>query len=312
MCASNVKAYPLQMEKSLMRFGLQPLAFEPIVGQILVNGVADFSRFTIDNTVRQALKIAHMSAIEVTMDIERMVPGSLTPESVAKLASLKEELGNAFTVHLPFYSLELASFNEHIRQAGVETVVQAIELAGPLEPEAYVLHTTGALAAEFSQLDLSEDMVALICGYMSMFAARSLEEIITRTEIHPRKIAVENVQFPFGVTYELVEQYNTSICFDTGHLLSQQSGTESVIEFYRRYRERIVELHLHDGGYEKRDDIVIRRDHIPLGRGVMPVRDFLRELLRSKFNGPIIFEMKNEWIKESLDYIHKVIPEALT
>lgn len=110
-----------------MRFGLQPLDFQPIVGQILVNGVPDFSRFTIDNLVRLALKMGHMRAVEVTMDIERLVPGSLTPESVAKLANLKEELGNAFTVHLPFYSLELASFNEHIRQASVETVVRAIE-----------------------------------------------------------------------------------------------------------------------------------------------------------------------------------------
>jgi sugar phosphate isomerase/epimerase len=147
---------------------------------------------------------------------------------------------------------------------------------------------------------------------MSIFAARSLEEIVTRTEIDPRKIAVENVEFPFEITYELVEQYNTSICFDTGHLLTHYSGTESVIEFYRKYRERIVELHLHDGSYEKREGVIVHRDHIPLGRGVMPVRDFLRELLKSKFNGPIIFELSNEEVKESLDYIRKVVPEALT
>lgn len=295
-----------------MRFGLQPLDFQPIVEQILVGGVPDFSRFTIDNLVRLALKLGHMSAVEVTMDIERLVPGSLTPESVAKLAKLGEELGNAFTVHLPFYSLELASFNEHIREASVETVVKAIELAEPLEPEAYVLHTTGSMAAEFSRLTLSEDMVSLICSYMSIFAARSLEEILTKTEIDPRKIAIENVEFPFEVTNQLVEQYNTSICFDTGHLLTHYSGTESVLEFYRQHRERIVEIHLHDGSYEKRDDFVVHRDHIPLGRGAMPVRDFLRELIKSKYNGPIIFELRNAEIKESLDYIRKVVPEVLS
>lgn len=174
-----------------------------------------------------------------------------------------------------------------------------------------MLHTTGSLAAEFSRLTLAEDMVTLICHYMSIFAARSLEEILTRSEIDPRKIAVENVEFPFEITHELVEQYNTSICFDTGHLLTHYSGTESVIEFYRQHRDRIVEIHLHDGSYEKRDDVVVHRDHIPLGRGVMPVRDFLRELLKSKFNGPIIFELSNDEIKESLDYMRKVVPEVL-
>ncbi len=119
------------------------------------------------------------------------------------------------------------------------------------------------------------------------------------------------MEFPFEITHELVEQYNTSICFDTGHLLTHYSGTESVIEFYRQHRDRIVEIHLHDGSYEKRDDVVVHRDHIPLGRGVMPVRDFLRELLKSKFNGPIIFELSNDEIKESLDYMRKVVPEVL-
>jgi sugar phosphate isomerase/epimerase len=227
------------------------------------------------------------------------------------LTKVKDELGSAFTVHLPFYSLELASFNEHIREASVETVVKAIELAAPLEPESYVLHTTGSLAAEFSRLTLSRDMVTLICSYMSIFAARSLEEILTRSEIDPRKIAIENVEFPFEITHELVEQYGTSICFDTGHLLTHYSGTESVLDFYRQHRDRIIEIHLHDGSYEKRDDVVVHRDHIPLGRGVMPVRDFLKELLKSKFNGPIIFELSNDEVKESLDYIRKVVPEAL-
>jgi len=295
-----------------MRFGLQPLDFKPIVDQILVDGVPDFSRFNIGELVRAALRLDHMSAIEVTMDIERMVPGSLTPASIESLARLKEEIGHAYTVHLPFYSLELASFNEYVREGSIETVVRSIKLAEPLEPESYVLHTTGSLAAEFSRLNLPQGMVTLICSYMAMFAARSLEEILTRTEIDPRKIALENVEFPFEITQELVEQYNTSICFDTGHLLTHYSGTESVIEFYKRHQDRILEIHLHDGSYEKRDDIVIHRDHIPLGRGTMPVRDFLRELVRSRFNGPIIFELRNAEVKESLDYIRRVAPEVLT
>jgi len=295
-----------------MRFGIQPLDFKPIVDQILVDGAPDFSKARIEDLIRAAFGLGNISAIEITMDIERMVPGSLARASIERLIRLKEEIGHAYTAHLPFYSLELASFNEHIRKASVETVVRSIELAEPLEPEAYVLHATGSMCAEFSRLSLPKAMVALICSYMAIFAAQSLEEILTRTKIDPRKIALENVEFPFEVTRELVEQYNTSICFDTGHLLSRQSGTESVVEFYRRHRDRIAEIHLHDGSYEERDGVIIRNDHLPLGRGTMPVRDFLRGLLKSRFNGPIVFELEIPEAKESLEYIRRVVPEVLT
>jgi sugar phosphate isomerase/epimerase len=146
---------------------------------------------------------------------------------------------------------------------------------------------------------------------MASCAAKSIEEILARTEINPRKVAIENVEFPFEVTRDLVDQYNTSICFDTGHLLTRYSGDESVLEFYKRHRDRIVEIHLHDGSYEKIGDNVVHRDHMALGRGAMPVREFLKELVKDRFNRPVVFELTAAEAKESLEKIRAVVPEAL-
>ncbi|MHA1216718.1 MAG: cobamide remodeling phosphodiesterase CbiR [Candidatus Thorarchaeota archaeon] len=295
-----------------MRFGIVPLEFKPAAERIIVDGVPDFSRFNIIDAVRDAAKMQHIQVIEVTMDVEHVIPNALTPEVISQLVDLKDELGISYTAHLPLWSLELASFNEFVRQASVESIVSSIRLAEPLEPEAYVLHATGALAAEFSRLDMPVNMVMLICNLMSAIAARSLEDIITRSEINPRLLAVENVEFPFSLTRELVDEYDTSICFDTGHLLTRYSGDEPVVEFYRRHRDRIVELHLHDGSYAERDGAVIHRDHIALGEGEMPVREFLMELVRDSFNGPVVFELTATQAKQSLNLIETQVPEAIS
>jgi len=295
-----------------LRFGIVPLEFKPAAERIIVDGVPDFSRFNIIDAVRDAAKMQHIQVIEVTMDVEHVIPNALTPEVISQLVDLKDELGISYTAHLPLWSLELASFNEFVRQASVESIVSSIRLAEPLEPEAYVLHATGALAAEFSRLDMPVNMVMLICNLMSAIAARSLEDIITRSEINPRLLAVENVEFPFSLTRELVDEYDTSICFDTGHLLTRYSGDESVVEFYRRHRDRIVELHLHDGSYAERDGAVIHRDHIALGEGEMPVREFLMELVRDSFNGPVVFELTATQAKQSLNLIETQVPEAIS
>ena len=294
-----------------MRYGLVPLEFAPTVDRIIVDGVPDLSQFNIVEIVRDVLQMEHISVIEVSMDIAHIIPGSLTSKIITQLAELKDEFGRSYTVHLPLWSVELASFNEPVRKGSVESIVESIRLAEPLEPECYVLHSTGPLAAEFSKLDFSKAMVNVICMAMARFSARSVEEILTQTEIEPRQIAVENVEFPFEVTRSIIDEYDLSICFDTGHLLTKYSGDESVFEFYKEHKDRITELHLNDGTYREVEGVPIHEDHIALGTGELPVREFLEELLRDDFDGPMIFELTNEEVRQSLQLIEDLIPTAL-
>ena len=71
-----------------------------------------------------------------------------SPASVEKLAALKAG-GLTYTVHLPLWSVEPSTPLTPVRQGSVEAVVQIIRATLPIEPEVYVLHATGALAAEF-------------------------------------------------------------------------------------------------------------------------------------------------------------------
>lgn len=294
-----------------MRFGMTALEFGPTVNRIVVDGVPDFSRFNMADIVREAAGIKHLSAIELTLDIAYIIPGALTEKAIAMLAELKDELNITYTAHLPLWSIDLATFNQHIRRGGIECTVEAIKTTEPLQPENYVLHASGALAAEFSRLELPGNMGMLVSGYMSTFSLASVQEILARTEIDPRRVAIENVEFPFEFTRDIVDECGTSICFDTGHLLAQYSGKESVLEFYRKHRDRITEIHLHDGSYRKEGAIPVRQDHKALGVGQLPIRNFLMELVKEHFKGPAIFELTTGETVRSLEAIERLVPEAL-
>jgi sugar phosphate isomerase/epimerase len=293
-----------------LRFGAVAIEFIPAVQKLIADGVPDFSRINLVDIVRDVVAIEHIEVIEFTIEMEHMVPGSITPKIISQLVDLKDELGVSYTVHLPLWSIELASFNPFIRSGGVESICHSIKASEPLEPETYVLHASGSLAAEFLRNNTSEPMRLLVCGYMTEFSMKSVEEIISKTEIDPRKLAVENIEFPFEFTRDIVDEYGTGICFDTGHALTKQSGDESVLEFYRRHRDRIVEVHLNDGIDIKTPGKY--EDHLAIGKGELPVRDFLLELRKDDFKGPLIFELTTEEIIESLQTIREVVPEAFS
>ena len=303
---------PLPFELTYLRYGLSPFEFEPIYKQIIGDGIPDFSRFDVVDYIRGCVEIDHIDVIEVSMDAAYALPGSLTPQTIEKLVDLKDELGHSYTTHLPLWSIELSSFNEPVRKGSVKSIVETMKLVEPLDPEVYVLHATGSLASEFSSLNYEKSMLSMICMLMSGFSAQSVEEIITQTEINPRKIAIENFEFPFDITREVVDEYDTSICFDTGHVLAKYSGDESLTDFYKTHKDRIVEIHLHDGSYKEINGIPVPTDHIALGHGEMPIREFLMELVKDDFKGPIIFELTHDETNESLERIKKVVPEALS
>lgn len=295
----------------MMRFGITALEFSNVAKEVLQGGVANLSNFDVSMHVDKALELEHISVIELSLDVNHIIPNAYDEQAIKKLQDLKESRNISYTIHLPMWSIELTTFNEPVRKGSVKSIVESIKATEPLEPDCYVLHSTGALATEFSKLTYPPHIVSMINTMMSMFSASSIEEILAQTEIDPRKLAVENLDFPFEVTRDVIDEYDTGICFDTGHQISKQSGEEPVLAFYRKHRDRIVEFHLHDGSATRTHIGAGYIDHRPLGTQEMPVRELLTELIRDKFSGPIIFELTADETRQSLDYIKKVVPEVL-
>lgn len=290
-----------------MRFGIQPLQFDDIMNLVTRNGSVDLAKFDFPRLCMSAVK-GGFRHIELTLDVGYFMPNSLNGESVERFVEMSEERGITYSVHLPLWSIEPASPNEFVRKASVDSLVHSIEIAETLDPECYVLHSTGALAAEFARLELPENYRGLVNRYMLSCSAKSIGEILSRTKISHRKLALENVEFPFELTRETVDQFDLSICFDTGHLLAGYCGEQTVMEFAERHRDRIVELHLHDGFHRRENGKTVRGDHLPFGEGDLPVSELMDFLDRSEFKGPLVFELAFDEAKASIETVRKKCP----
>ncbi len=196
-----------------------------------------------------------------------------------------------------------------VRQGSVKAVVDILQATRPLAPEIYVLHATGALAAEFYGMDLPETAKSIILRQFQNSARESIQTILSETGLPSHQLAIETVEFPFDLTLELAEELDTSICFDTGHVLAGLSGPVDLFDALERCLPRLSEIHLHDGpSINKTKEIVYGQDHQPLGTGDLDTDRMLDWLEEQNFTGPIIFEMRHDQALASLEVIRKTRP----
>jgi len=92
------------------------------------------------------------------------------------------------------------------------------------------------------------------------------------------------------------------LCLDTGHLA--RAGGDSV-RLIRTLKSRVYGVHLKDVNADQHD--------VPLGTGVLPIRDILQALRDGKFKGCLALEYELqpeaplEGIRQSLDFIRQTI-----
>ncbi|MBC7233166.1 MAG: sugar phosphate isomerase/epimerase [Chloroflexi bacterium] len=250
--------------------------------------------------------------IELNPDLTIFFPQCYSLAAIERLRRLKEERHLHYTVHLPLWSLEPSTPMQMVREGSVDTLVDAVLRLAPLEPEVYVLHATGALAAEFSRMKALEAMRPLVMGLFATQARRSIEQLLERTGLPSRLLAVETVEFPFDLTLGLAEAFDLSMCLDTGHVLAGYTTGVSLFEALEQSLPRLAEVHLHDAYRRESPDGTVRiADHLPLGAGDLPLGDFLDRLAGSGFSGPVIFELTIEETKASLEAIRKLRPALI-
>ena len=119
-----------------------------------------------------AAQVAHLAGlgfklIELNPDLAIFFPRCYNLPTIRRLIALKEQFGIHYTFHLPppqrdagtpLWSLEPSTSVQPVREGSVDALVDAALRLAPLEPEAFVLHATGALAAEFSRMKAVEAM----------------------------------------------------------------------------------------------------------------------------------------------------------
>lgn len=300
-----------------MRFGIEQMQASFLIGEArsaLASGKPmDVSALNTD-VAAQVGQLADLGfrLIELNPDLTIFFPRCYDLPAIERLRKVKAERQLEYTVHLPLWSLEPSSPVQMVREGAVDTLVDAVLRLAPLEPEVYVLHATGALAAEFMHMQALEGVRPLVMGMFFAQAQRSVAQLLERTGLPSRRLAIETIEFPFDLTLRLADTLNVSMCLDAGHVLAGYTTGVSLPEALQRALPRLAEVHLHDGyRRELPDGRVQIADHLALGLGDLPLQAFLEQLSGSGFSGPIIMELTVEQAQASLRAIQAVRPNLI-
>jgi sugar phosphate isomerase/epimerase len=294
-----------------MRFGVMSSQLDLLVPsnvspEQLLNHLGDYSHADL---IREIVA-SGFKTIELSGDLQSILPNLYNQNSIQELKKIKSDLNLTYTVHLPLWSVEPSTMLPHVRAGSVSTLIEHIRLVAPLEPDIYVLHATGALAAEFFRMNLPAVAKDYLLRNFQLEASGSVSRILSETGIQKRKLAIETIEFPLDLTLEIAVELDVSICFDTGHILAGFSGAIGFFEALDLCLDRVAEIHLHDcPAYNQGEQIGYGKDHQTLGNGDLEINRFLDLLIEENFSGPIIFELDINQALESFNLIRKVKPE---
>ena len=292
-----------------MRFGIMSTQMNLLVPPALQAGnlMSHLASFSHADLVR-SISVGGFNLVELGGDLEMLLPHLYTESAIKQLTELKSELGVAYTVHLPLWSVETSTPLVPVRQGSIQAVIDHIRRVEPLKPEMYVLHATGALAAEFYRMKLTDLVKGFLLRQFQSGARDSVQKILSETGIPSRKIAVETIEFPFEMTLALAEELDLSICLDTGHILAGFSGSLDLFDVLEACLPRLGEIHLHDCPKQGAGQIGYGQDHQALGKGDLDITLLLDRLTEANYSGPIIFELTLEQAEESLAVIRAIKP----
>jgi sugar phosphate isomerase/epimerase len=295
------------------RFGITSLHLDTLSAES--SGVAGdaASLLSFNHTGRvRFLAQQGFSCIELNADVGAVLPHTLSPLAIEELAQIRQEFGITYTVHLPILSVEPSSPITAVRRGAAQAVIETIRATQPLAPEVYVYHATGDLAARTLRMALPDMAHMFIQRTLQNYARESAEMILNETGIPSRLLAIETIQFPFDLTLELAESLDTSMCFDTAHVLVGYSGPVELFEAFERAAPRLCEVHLNDGPWQGPNHVVqYGKDHLPLGSGDLDVARFAERLRAMSFCGPVIFELPLKDALTSLDVMRNVSEKRL-
>ena len=296
-----------------MRFGIMALQ----IGALIPSGVAPDAIPAhvagFDNAALVRRLYEHgFNPIELGGDLVMFMPHTYAPPAIEKLAELQAETGLRYTVHLPLWSVEPSALLEPVRAGSVAAMAHVLKATLPLDVEAYVVHSTGQLAAEFYRMPLPDMARWAILKQFQGRALESLKALLGETGVDPRKLAVETIEFPLELMMELVEGLGLSYCLDTGHILSGFSGPVDVFETLDKLLPRLVSVHLQDAPkWMPGMDIVYGKDHQALGKGDLDVGRLLDQLHGAGYGGPLVLELTVPEALASLETVRRLRPQYL-
>lgn len=149
---------------------------------------------------------------------------------IRDLERMGEDHAITYNIHLPT-DLGLTHHERDVRHRAGRIMQDFILRLATLNPSVYVLHLSPPEGIHDA---------GMLRGWQKL-AADCLEDLL-QTGIPARRLALENLFFPFDWLDPLIKAFDLSVCMDVGHLALQGGDLET---FLTTYGKRIAIGHLH-------------------------------------------------------------------
>jgi sugar phosphate isomerase/epimerase len=181
----------------------------------------------------------------------------------------------------------------------INEVTRLFEIAQMLNAKVIVLHINSIRGQIFDETYI-ESLHALEKKYKKVVSFENMEKhaesYFHAHRWHPMKFA------------RLVAKTGFHITYDVQHLA--HSGG-NILDFYKENRERIVNIHLSDYRFHPFNSSLrpMRYKHMPLGKGELPITDFLKLLKKENYKGLLTLELHSDikGVEQSMAVINQSI-----
>ena len=228
---------------------------------------------------------------------------------IDQVALVGEERELSFSVHAPFWWIDIAAPADEIRDASVATIVNVIELTRPISPSHLVIHPLNpALPGRINKSrSMSDSFKAAALERYLADAVRSINEVAEHVT-NRRMICVENMpnDTAHSLLLELAEKTDTSICFDSGH---SYLHTLNVQESLDRFYPRMTAIHAHNVVLRKTggEKDCKMQDHRSLRTGLIDNRKLLSILAERDYQGHFVVEvMRHADALDSVEFLKEL------
>ena len=289
-----------------MKFGITPFEGADFVDIYdPQKGLDSFTDFRFSDIIMKVIDHGYEHC-EISLDLFQVLPIKISEDEKIRLLNFKKKYDITFSAHFPLWSIELASPNKHVREGSIKSLIDSYNMFKFMEADidVFILHPTGAFTAEFLKMDIPKNLKQFIINTLAGFAIDSIKKIIRETKIDKSKIAIENIEFPFEGTLDIIEKLKGSkLCIDTAHFLGGYSGDVDLIEITKENLDITSEIHLQD--FNESGDA----DHGALGTGKNFPIEFLKIINEYDFKGPVVFVLPFVKSYESVQIIKQKKPE---
>jgi sugar phosphate isomerase/epimerase len=237
-------------------------------------------RLPLDDAFR-VIKAAGAEGVEVMVNPSPETQSGPAIERAAERHDLP-----VVAVHAPMLLLTRRVFTTD----PIEKVRRTLELCRNLDTKVVVLHPPYAWQVRY-QLWALHELEDELAGH---------DTLVTMENMYPVHIGRRRMTFHRYGDLDSLKRFK-HVTLDTSHLAVAQ---HDLVEAYDRLRDRVVHIHLSDNRGKGRDS------HAPLGAGILPLEDFVRNLDPSRLRS-IALEVNPGPAAEDLGKIETIFGESL-